>query len=87
MKTAEEILDEHCIELREEFLTTAKSRKFKQKVLAAMKEYKNRGSKLSEGDAISVMLSAFPKNKDMVICFEPDDLRVFEDLVERYSKT
>lgn len=41
MKTAEEILDEHCIELREEFLTTAKSRKFKQKVLAAMEDYKN----------------------------------------------
>lgn len=40
MKTAEEILDEHCIELREEFLTTAKWRKFKLKVLAAMEAYK-----------------------------------------------
>ena len=43
MKTAEEILDEHCIELREEFLTTAKSRKFKQKVLAAMEDYDGSG--------------------------------------------
>jgi len=41
MKEAKKILEKHCIELEEEFLTTSKWRKFKQKVLNAMEEYKD----------------------------------------------
>jgi len=47
MSKAAEILDKHAIELRDEFLDTAKRRKLKEKILAAMEEYKEEGTECS----------------------------------------
>lgn len=40
MSKATEILDKHVIEFQDEFLNTNKMRKLKDKILAAMEEYK-----------------------------------------------
>lgn len=40
MKDAKEILEKHCIEFQDEFLTTGKSKRLKEKILNAMEEYK-----------------------------------------------
>jgi len=41
MKKAKEILEKNSIEFEDEFLTTAKWKKLKEKVINAMEEYKN----------------------------------------------